>query len=62
MEIVVLPDGDCKNVEVVTSSSYEVLDKAAVKGVQQWKFVPARRNDKPVESTVILSVVFRLNH
>lgn len=62
LEIVVLPDGDCKNVEVVTSSSYEVLDKAAVKGVQQWKFVPARRNDKPVESTVILSVVFRLNH
>lgn len=62
LEIVVLPSGDCKNVKVITSSSYEVLDKAAVKGAQQWKFLPARRNDKPVESTVILSVVFRLNH
>ncbi|MFQ5956280.1 MAG: energy transducer TonB [Candidatus Brocadiales bacterium] len=61
LEIVVSPSGECKRAEVITSSGYQILDRAAVKAAQHWKFVPAMRNDIPVKSTVLVPVVFRLN-
>jgi protein TonB len=47
-------------VEVKQSSGYELLDRAALKAVRQWKFQPERIGDIPVKSTVIIPIRFRL--
>lgn len=60
LDIEVLPDGSVGKVKIVESSGYEVLDKAAVKEVKKWKFIPAVRNGKPVRSVVRERIVFRI--
>ncbi len=60
LDIEVLPDGSVGEVKVVESSGYEVLDRAAVKEVKKWKFIPAVRNGKPVRSVVREKIVFKI--
>lgn len=52
--------GEALNVVVSKSSSYELLDAAAVEAVMRWRFVPARRGDEAVESSVVVPVTFAL--
>ena len=52
--------GEALNVVVSKSSSYELLDTAAVEAVSRWRFVPARRGDEAVESSVIVPLTFAL--
>lgn len=49
-------------IEVVlhNSSGFERLDRAALETVKQWKFVPARQGDKPVDAWVIVPIQFNL--
>lgn len=61
LEMVISRSGDCKRARVVASSGYKILDKAAWRAAKQWKFVPAKKNNIPVESTTIVPVVFRLD-
>jgi len=37
-----------------------LLDNAALEGVREWKFVPARKGAEPVEGWVRVPIVFRL--
>lgn len=62
LEAVVSPSGDCVEARVISSSGYQILDRTAIKAVRRWKFVPAMRGDEPIKSTVLVPVVFRLNH
>lgn len=48
-------------VDVEKSSRFERLDEAARQAVARWRFVPARRGDEAVESSVLVPIVFRLN-
>ena len=51
-----LPD----DVQLRTSSGSQRLDAAAIETVRQWKFVPARRGDTPVDAWVLVPISFSL--
>lgn len=55
-------EGDSEEVTVQRSSGYDVLDEAAVEAVEKWKFMPAKRGDTPVSSSVVVPINFVLNN
>lgn len=55
-------EGDSEEVTVQHSSGYDVLDEAAVEAVEKWKFIPAKRGDAPVSSSVVVPINFVLNN
>jgi len=57
----VSPSGNAERVQVQRSSGSPRLDEAAVKTVQQWRFVPARVGNEAVAATVVVPIVFRLD-
>ena len=61
LQVRVLANGDPAEVTVFRSSGHKILDKAAVRAVRKWKFVPAQRGFKTVSSTVKVPIEFRLN-
>lgn len=61
LRIRVLPNGKPADIQIQTSSGRDVLDKAAVKAVQRWSFVPAKRGDVAQEGWVTVPLDFRLN-
>jgi len=58
----VLPNGRCDELELVQSSGYALLDRAAMEAVRKWRFRPARRGDEQVSSRIEIPVRFRLDH
>jgi protein TonB len=54
-------DGAPLSVETKQSSGYARLDAAAVEAVQQWRFVPARRGEAAVQSSVLVPLAFKLS-
>lgn len=55
-------DGYSEEVTIQRSSGYDVLDEAAIEAVEKWKFIPAKRGDTPVSSSVIVPINFVLNN
>lgn len=55
-------EGDSEEVTVQRSSGYDVLDEAAIEAVEKWKFIPAKRGDTPVSSSVVVPINFVLNN
>jgi periplasmic protein TonB len=61
LKVLVRPDGSPADVQVQRSSGHELLDEAAANTVRsRWKFIPARRGDEAVESTVTFPIRFDL--
>lgn len=60
MRVVVTVDGRAESVEVIKSSGFERLDKAAVNAVKQWRFEPARKGDKAISAAVNVPLSFGL--
>jgi protein TonB len=61
LEVVVRPDGSAASVTIRQSSGYGMLDDSAADTVRtRWRFVPARRDGIPVESTVTVPIRFRI--
>jgi len=54
-------DGRPLEVQIAHSSGFARLDRAAQLAVTQWRFMPAREGDNPVESWLIVPMPFRLN-
>ena len=61
LKVRVLPDGNPASVDLEKTSSFERLDEAAKQAVARWRFVPAKRGDEPIEASVIVPIVFRLD-
>lgn len=61
LRVHVLANGRPSEIQIQTSSGREVLDKAAVKAVQGWSFVPAKRGDVAQDGWVTVPVDFKLN-
>ncbi len=53
--------GNPKKVEIIKSSGFPSLDKSAVDALRKGSFVPAMKNNKPVTSTLIQNIEFRLD-
>jgi protein TonB len=60
LKVFVSKDGKPAQVQLDRSSGSAALDGAALDAVKNWQFVPARRGPEPVESWVLVPVVFRL--
>lgn len=60
LRVKVSPGGTPLSVEIKRTSGFTRLDDAARRAVEQWRFVPARRGDEPVEAWVSVPIVFSL--
>jgi protein TonB len=60
LRIKVLANGRAGSVEVSKSSGKPQLDEAAVEAVRNWKFIPAKRGDTPIDGIANQSIDFKL--
>lgn len=60
LNVEVLAEGDCGAASVFQSSGHEVLDNAALRTVQGWRFVPASRAGHPVTQWFRVPIQFSL--
>jgi protein TonB len=60
LRVRVTPEGNAGSLEIRTSSGSARLDESALRTVRQWKFIPARRGNTPVQSWVLVPIVFKL--
>ncbi len=60
LKVLVSRQGTALNIEVAHSSGYEILDRAAADAVANWRFVPAKHGDSPVEEWVQVPLAFHL--
>ncbi|WP_372370807.1 TonB family protein [Candidatus Uabimicrobium sp. HlEnr_7] len=60
LRIQILKDGTVGQIEMLKGSGMRMLDQAAKKSVKRWQFVPATKNDVPVNSWIKVPIAFRL--
>jgi len=60
LEVDVTEQGIARDVTIIHSSGYALLDKVAHDTIRQWRFVPARRGDEIVEAKVNVPIEFKL--
>lgn len=60
LKVYVQADGKPSNVSIAKSSGHKELDDAALKAVNKWSFVPAKRGDTPVDGWVTVPISFNL--
>lgn len=60
LKVRVSAQGNALEVAVSKSSGFPRLDSAAIAAVTHWRFVPAKRGDETVDSSVIVPITFAL--
>lgn len=60
LKVLVLESGKVGDLVLQKDSGYQVLNEAAVEAVQNWIFIPAKRNGKAMSSWVTVPVKFQL--
>lgn len=60
LRVLVNTQGSADSVEIRTTSGSPRLDDAAVNTVKKWKFISAKRGDTPVQSWVLVPIIFKL--
>lgn len=60
LRVTVNAKGRSSGIKVLESSGHDVLDRAAVEALKNWRFQPGRRGTKPVKASMDMPVVFRL--
>lgn len=61
LRVQVSAEGRSESVAVEQSSGHDILDESALDAVRQWQFVPARRGDTAVASSVLVPIIFTLH-
>ncbi|MCC4116792.1 energy transducer TonB [Aromatoleum toluclasticum] len=61
LRVRVRADGRAEAVEIAHGSGHPRLDDAALATVQSWRFVPARQGETPIDSSLLVPIVFRLD-
>lgn len=54
--------GLSESITVHRGSGHDALDESAIAAVKKWKFIPAKRGNTAVASSVIVPIIFTLNH
>lgn len=60
LRVRVSPQGSAESVDIKTSSGIQRLDDSALNTVRKWKFIPAKRGETAIQSTVLVPIVFKL--
>lgn len=60
LRVKVSAQGLSDDVTVEKSSGHEILDDSAIEAVKKWRFLPAKRGDTPIASSVIVPIDFKL--
>jgi protein TonB len=60
LSVLVDAEGRAGKVEISRSSGIQSLDEAAANSVRDWRFHPAHRSGRPVQSRVKIPIVFQL--
>lgn len=60
LSVQVRADGRVASVEVKQSSGHPILDRAALKTLSRWRFVPARQGEQPVSASIEVPIRFQL--
>ena len=60
LAIEIFENGRVGKYKVMKSTGHEMLDKAAIKSVQTWKFHPAMKNGKAIHTCVQIPILFDL--
>jgi TonB family protein len=60
LRVEVLPNGRVGQIEVKSSTGYELLDRSALTAVKRWKFVPAKKGEETIPLWVNIPVKFQL--
>ncbi len=60
LRVLVLLNGSVGKAEIVKSSGFTILDQAALRGINDWKFVPGKKDGQPIEMWVQIQISFRL--
>lgn len=60
LRVEVLSDGRVGQAEVRDSSGHEILDRAALTTVKQWRFIPAKKGGDPIPVWVNIPIKFQL--
>ena len=58
----ILENGLVGRFSVMKSTGYSLLDKAAIKAVQDWKFSPAIKDGKPLVTCIQIPILFQLQN
>lgn len=61
LRVQVTADGLSEQIDVAQSSGHDILDEAAIEAVKTWRFIPAKRGETTVSSSVIVPIKFKLN-
>lgn len=61
LNVEVLAEGTCGQINVLQSSGHEMLDNAALQAVKTWKFVPARSGGRAITKWFKVPIQFSLN-
>lgn len=60
LRVQVSTEGLSESVEVEKSSGHDMLDDAAMEAVKRWRFIPAKRGETAIASSVIVPINFSL--
>ena len=61
LRVQVSAEGLSDAVKIEKSSGHDILDESAMEAVKKWRFIPARRGDTAVASSVLVPINFSLN-
>jgi protein TonB len=59
--VAVSAEGTASQVSLHRSSGFPRLDDATIGAVREWRFVPARRGDEAIASSVVVPIAFGLD-
>jgi protein TonB len=62
LKVRVSAEGHSAEVTLHRSSGHEALDESAIAAVKKWRFIPAKRGETEVASSVIVPINFTLNN
>jgi TonB family protein len=60
-EFTVTPEGETDNIRIIAATAVSFAQEAGIT-LQDWRFIPAQKNGRPVAVTVRLPFTFRLSH
>lgn len=60
LEYTVSKSGMVKDVEVLEGKNKDIFKKAAIKTVKQWRYAPAIKDGKPIESKLLHKLIYKM--